>query len=78
MAVACVVLSPPSPIAYCFQVVRSTPWTPGGGWGGSRIGRFWGGITVQGLLPYYYEVGSGRTLTTARIFVTILSLSGPL
>lgn len=71
MAVACVVLSPPPPIAYRFQVVRSTPWNPDAGWGGSGIGVFWGGITVQGLLPYYYEVGPGRTLTAARVFVTI-------
>jgi hypothetical protein len=24
------------------------------GWGGSRIGNFWGGQTIQGILPYYY------------------------
>ncbi|CAN0429685.1 unnamed protein product [Laminaria digitata] len=38
------------------QIVKTTPFSPGGGWGGSKIGLFWGGITVQGLLPYYYEV----------------------
>lgn len=39
----------------CYQVVKTTPFT-GKGWGGSMIGLFWGGITVQGLLPYYYTV----------------------
>lgn len=24
------------------------------GWGGSRIGNFWGGQTIQGILPYFY------------------------
>lgn len=37
------------------QIVKSTPFTVEG-WGGSMIGIFWGGITVQGILPYYYEV----------------------
>ncbi|CAM9135538.1 unnamed protein product [Discosporangium mesarthrocarpum] len=37
------------------EVVRSTPFKRGLGWGSSKIGLFWGGITVQGLLPYFYE-----------------------
>lgn len=74
MTVACVVLNPPSPTAYRLQVVRSTPWTSGRGWGGSGIGVFWGGITVQGLLPYYYEVGPLYTLAAARASVTIFTL----
>eukprot|EP00752_Nemacystus_decipiens_P003689 g3399.t1 len=36
------------------QILKSTPFT-NKGWGGSMIGLFWGGITVQGILPYYYE-----------------------
>ncbi|CAN0050547.1 unnamed protein product, partial [Ascophyllum nodosum] len=36
------------------QVVKRTRFT-GKGWGGTNIGVFWGGINVQGLLPYYYE-----------------------
>ena len=24
------------------------------GWGGSGIGRFWGGTTIQGIIPYFY------------------------
>lgn len=25
-----------------------------GGWGGTGIGNFWGGQTIQGILPYFY------------------------
>ncbi len=25
------------------------------GWNSSHIGWFWGGMTVQGILPYYYQ-----------------------
>jgi hypothetical protein len=28
----------------------------GRGWGGSRIGNFWGGQTIQGIVPYFYHV----------------------
>ena len=34
-----------------------------GGWGGTRAGAFYGGMTFQGLIPYYfmhYRAGSGR------------------
>jgi len=24
------------------------------GWGGTHVGKFWGGQTIQGILPYYY------------------------
>ncbi|CAM9734915.1 unnamed protein product [Ectocarpus fasciculatus] len=37
------------------QIVKSTPFKPSEGWGGSMIGLFWGGINIQGILPYYYE-----------------------
>jgi hypothetical protein len=26
------------------------------GWGGSKIGNFWGGQTIQGIVPYFYHV----------------------
>lgn len=54
-----VTLPPPRDVLYHEtppQIVKTTPHTPAGGWGGSKVGLFWGGITVQGLLPYYYEV----------------------
>lgn len=28
----------------------------GAGWEGSHIGNFWGGQTIQGILPYYYNI----------------------
>jgi len=28
----------------------------GGGWRGSKIGYFYGGQTIQGLLPFYYNI----------------------
>ncbi|CAN0007313.1 unnamed protein product [Scytosiphon promiscuus] len=37
------------------KIVKDTPFYPNQGWDKSKIGLFWGGITVQGLLPYYYE-----------------------
>ncbi|CAN0277989.1 unnamed protein product, partial [Ectocarpus sp. 8 AP-2014] len=37
------------------QIVKRTSFYPSKGWGGSMIGLFWGGINVQGILPYYYE-----------------------
>lgn len=30
-------------------------WRKGLGWGGSGIGWFYGGATIQGLLPYFYQ-----------------------
>lgn len=47
-------------VFFSHQIVKSTPFIPSKGWGGSMIGMFWGGINVQGILPYYYEVPSGR------------------
>ena len=36
------------------NIVRVGDFRPGTGWGGV-IGWFWGGKTIQGLLPYYYH-----------------------
>lgn len=35
-------------------VVCQGDWKVGAGWRGSQIGYFYGGATIQGLLPYYY------------------------
>ncbi|CAM9690354.1 unnamed protein product [Pylaiella littoralis] len=37
-------------------IIRKGDWKIGTGWGGSNIGYFYGGATIQGLLPYYYHV----------------------
>jgi hypothetical protein len=35
------------------QLVRVGDFRMNGGWGG-RLGKFWGSMTIQGLLPYYF------------------------
>lgn len=43
-------------------ILLNTEFVQGGAWNRSKIGWFWGGMTVQGVLPYYYnEGGSGLT-----------------
>ena len=38
-----------------------------GGWGGSGIGNFWGGQTIQGIVPYFYHsVHKGQGLELNR------------
>lgn len=34
----------------------TTEFRSGSAWNGSKIGWFWGGMTVQGILPYYYNL----------------------
>ena len=37
------------------------------GWGGSKIGNFWGGQTIQGIVPYfYYSIHPGQALELNR------------
>jgi hypothetical protein len=35
-------------------IVRKGDWGDKG-WGGSHIGKFWGGQTIQGIVPYFYH-----------------------
>jgi hypothetical protein len=37
------------------QIVLTESFAPGKGWGGSGVGGFWGGMTFQGLVPYFYK-----------------------
>ena len=37
------------------DTLMTTEFKSGGAWNGSKIGWFWGGMTVQGILPYYYN-----------------------
>jgi hypothetical protein len=37
------------------HILMNTEFAQGGGWNRSKIGWFWGGMTVQGVLPYYYN-----------------------
>ncbi|CAM9936653.1 unnamed protein product, partial [Sphacelaria rigidula] len=38
------------------DVVRKGNWRKMTGWEGSNIGWFYGGATIQGLLPYFYHI----------------------
>eukprot|EP01035_Chromulina_nebulosa_P017250 gene17250-22779_t len=37
------------------NTVMTTEFYNGGAWNKSGIGWYWGGMTIQGLLPYYYQ-----------------------
>jgi hypothetical protein len=37
------------------ELIREGNYKPGSGWGDSRIGNFWGGQTIQGIIPYFYH-----------------------
>lgn len=37
------------------DTLMTTKFVSGGAWNGTKIGWFWGGMTVQGILPYYYN-----------------------
>jgi hypothetical protein len=37
------------------DIIMNVPFYQGGGWNRTKIGWFWGGMTVQGVLPYYYN-----------------------
>ena len=41
--------------ANIINVMMTTEFRQGSAWNGTRIGWFWGGMTVQGVLPYYYR-----------------------
>jgi len=38
------------------EILKKGDYQAHGGWGGQRVGPFYGGMTVQGILPYYYEI----------------------
>jgi hypothetical protein len=50
------------------NVMMTTEFRKGKGWNSSKIGWFWGGMTVQGVLPYYYNkvTQPGRSLILDR------------
>eukprot|EP00040_Diaphanoeca_grandis_P018596 m.97848 g.97848 ORF g.97848 m.97848 type:complete len:399 (+) comp27015_c0_seq1:273-1469(+) len=35
-------------------IAKKADWRPGTGWEGLKIGYHWGGVTIQGILPYYF------------------------
>jgi hypothetical protein len=48
----------PSVIDYenIIDILLTTEFRKGKGWNSSKIGWYWGGMTVQGVLPYYYNM----------------------
>ena len=54
------------------EVIREGNYSPGKGWGGSGIGAFWGGQTIQGILPYYYHsLHPGEALEVNRLVTNV-------
>jgi hypothetical protein len=42
-------------------IIRKGDYSGEKGWGGTHVGKFWGGQTIQGILPYfYYKLHPGR------------------
>ena len=42
-------------------IIRKGDYSGEKGWGGTHVGKFWGGLTIQGILPYfYYKLHPGR------------------
>lgn len=46
------------------NILMTVEFRKGTGWNRTRIGWFWGGMTVQGVLPYYYNVVTAKNRTT--------------
>lgn len=47
------------------DVIRQGDYRAGKGWGGTGAGTYYGGMTIQGLLPYFFErlrPGTGRAV----------------
>jgi hypothetical protein len=57
------------------NIVMTTEFRKGTGWNRTRIGWFWGGMTVQGVLPYYYNLITqpGRTQIVDRCFYNTMA-----
>ena len=49
------------------HIVMTVPFVMHGGWNDSHVGWYWGGMTIQGVLPYYYYlISPGRSLKLDR------------
>ena len=61
------------------NIVMNTEFFQGGGWNRSKIGWFWGGMTVQGVLPYYYNriATPGRSQIVDRCFYNTMADTDP-
>lgn len=61
------------------HIVMNTEFAKGGAWNRSRIGWFWGGMTVQGVLPYYYNriAQPGRSQIVDRCYYNTMADTEP-
>lgn len=61
------------------NIVMNVEFFQGGGWNRSKIGWFWGGMTVQGVLPYYYNkiTTPGRSQIIDRCYYNTMADTEP-
>lgn len=61
------------------NIVMNVEFAQGGGWNRSKIGWFWGGMTVQGVLPYYYNkvTTPGRSQIVDRCYYNTMADTDP-
>lgn len=61
------------------HIVMNTEFAKGGAWNRSKIGWFWGGMTVQGVLPYYYNriAQPGRSQIVDRCYYNTMADTEP-
>lgn len=57
------------------NIMLTVEFRSGSAWNGSKIGWFWGGMTVQGVLPYYYNAVTekNRTQTLDRCYYNTMA-----
>lgn len=49
------------------NIIMTVPFVLFQGWNASHVGWYWGGMTIQGVLPYYYyRISPGRILKLDR------------
>lgn len=46
----------PSPFIFdrMLEVYTESPYRIGSAWNNTKIGHYWGGMTIQGFLPFFY------------------------
>jgi len=55
------------------DIIRKGDYHPGSGWAQSHIGKFWGGSTIQGIMPYFYhKIHSGDALELNRCIYNVM------
>lgn len=57
------------------NILMEGDYRSGSAWGGTKIGWFWGGKTIQGIVPYYYNkyTTPGRSLILDRCYYNTMA-----